>query len=1050
MLELYIENQLVEVSKELEIPLTYKNTDLSNPQAIKNDYSKTVQIPGTSNNNRLFGHIFKADRINYLGTSLVGSSFNANKRAEYTIINNGSIFGRGYCKLDSISSVNNTLTYSLTLYGGLGNFFYNLMYDDNGEEKTLNSLYFGINNLSPSQEKNSQLFEYNKQFVVDSWNNRINNDVDSNDVTKMFCAIPTYSGYYDDFDSNKVIINKLGYPNALSGNRSKRTVSEELTTKTFEDKSNWVLCDMGTDVSEWELCDIRSHYQRLGIRMKNIYEAIKNPDNNGGFEVDDSNVRDIEKKYIDNMYLVKNRFNYEEIGQTAQSIELSGWTHDVTNEYNWDASKVSTSSRTMSIDVDTSNWININGQLVVTPEWSQNIKYWTRPATEETPFATTFAEGYKSNYGALPWVTGFTIGGSGGSGGSDPNYITVRSCYQYYWVDLLDSNNTVLASSSAYMIGMKHSNRGCEGLGNWNNPNTVLGKADKNLRAKFEAEVNKRKHGNGSVVWSYSENEWQFAQNTNGGTTSYNYSLLLPTAKATNGMGETNTFTIDLTGLLTKQTKKIRLNCCCVSYCGALNIWDGSLSVAATRQSPYRGRTYWVGRGNCYHSTVQDWIADRGIFYGVSSATYFGAEPVYGRTRFSVIPICRLEGKSTGASKIYAGESAAADDSHIIFKRNIFSETKSPYQYLTSLGKMFNWKFEIDRYDNKVHIYSHCNYFKDKQLNISDMLDYKSYSIVPTTSEYNNMNFMLPVTEDTYADNIWNVRYPSEYGKLVFNTGYEFNKESKDVIDDVVFSQTSPWKLTSVFFNIEHESTNRQIKPFMGAKYFITLWDKTSSDGESLETKFNGLLYYGKVNQNKSDNTIKLCNFDKEYGNVDTDELIVLYDNKSTSAQKANDYYVSDNIPSISQLNDNNCYVYAKDKDVVLDIMSGRTGKAAIVTKKIPVFNNHFYDASSRSYYWLNYGISTNDMIYDKTVLHNYSLFDLCWYSYINDVYNQNNKVCKIKYRLTDHPYDAMKQFYLFDNSIWALNSITNYKPGYAKFTDCEFVKVQNKNNYMI
>ena len=102
---------------------------------------------------------------------------------------------------------------------------------------------------------------------------------------------------------------------------------------------------MGTDASEWELCDIRSHYQRLGIRMKSIYDAIKNPENNGGFVVDDSNVRDIEKKYIENMYLVKNRFNYEEIGQTGQYIELSGWTHDVTNEYNWDASKISTSSR---------------------------------------------------------------------------------------------------------------------------------------------------------------------------------------------------------------------------------------------------------------------------------------------------------------------------------------------------------------------------------------------------------------------------------------------------------------------------------------------------------------------------------------------------------------------------------------------------------------------------------------------------------------------------------------------------------------------------------
>lgn len=1034
MLELYIENSKVEVSKELEIPLTYKCTELGNPQAVKNEYSKTITIPGTPSNNKLFGHIFRADRVNYLGMSLVGVSFNANKRAKYVILDNGSIFSQGYVKLDTITSNKGTLTYNLTLYGGLGNFFYNLMYDgEDGEERTLNSLYYKLNNLGKSAENTDQLFEYNKSFVSKSWANRINNEVDGNDCSQIFCPIPMYSGYYEDFDVNKCIINKTAYPNALSGSRSSKTVTDGDVTKTYTSKDNWVLCDMNTDVSEWEMNDIRSHYQRLGMRMQTIYDAIKNPDNNGGFIVDDSNVNQTELDYIKNMYLVLNRFNYEEVGQTGQSIELSGWTHDVTNEYNNKLTPtLPKQEATYTINVDTSKWININGQMVIAPEWRIGDKWYKSNPTQESPFATTFVYGYNSKYAAWPWVTDALYTTKG--------YVTICSCYQYYWVEILDSSNRIINQSPAYMIGMK-----CFG-GEYPAFRTAVN----NIRTLMEDEVKRRGHGNGQTVWSYAENEWVW-QTGEWPIIDMSWRILQPSKNKSNGMGETGTFTIDLTGILSSSTKKIRLRASTISYVGAAHMYNGSISIDVEKQQSVA----WSGavwRSSFYNWGINNtWYQTQGVYFGIACASFINCNPAYTGNGMSTYPLSELEGKSTGKSKIYAGENAAVDDSHVLSKSNIFAHTKSPYHYLSSLGKMFNWKFEMDRFEDIIHIYSHNRYFKKDIMPISDKLNYETYSIVPTTNEYNIYNFMLEVPEDNYASKIWTSRYSSDYGKIQFGTGYEFNKESKDAIDDVIFSQAVPWKLTSVFFNDEAESSGRKIKPFMGAKYFITLWNNASTDDsdDELETKYNGLLFYGSVSQNKTDILPKLCSFDKEYGNIDSDDLIVLYDSKATNAQPTKKYYISDNVPVISQLNDNNCYVLATDKTITLDIMSRRTGQAALSVNKIPVFGNHFYDSNSKTNYWLNYQVSTADVSFDKTVK-NVSLFDLCWYDYVNDLYNQNNKVCNIKYRLNEHPQDAMKHFYTFDNALWSLNEIKDYKPGYAKYTQCNFVKVQDIKSYTI
>ena len=112
-------------------------------------------------------------------------------------------------------------------------------------------------------------------------------------------------------------------------------------------------------------------------------------------------------------------------------------------------------------------------------------------------------------------------------------------------------------------------------------------------------------------------------------------------------------------------------------------------------------------------------------------------------------------------------------------------------------------------------------------------------------------------------------------------------------------------------------------------------------------------------------------------------------------------------------------------------------------------FNKFFY--KNENYFGV-YKTPTADinMTEDKTNTYaSHNIFELCFKYQFEDLYNKNNKVLNIKYRLREHPKTAMRKFYYFDNATWILNKIDNYTPGFNNFTNCQFIKIQDKSNYI-
>jgi hypothetical protein len=142
-IKLFIANKEVDCSEGISLPITYTVEDFQNPTIVKNSFSKTISIPGTKNNNKIFGEIYKLDRFLHIKEgNFSGVYFDPSKRVDFGIYNNGYLVESGYMQLNSISIKQAVITYNITLYGGLGDFFYGLKYKEDGTIRTLADLQY--------------------------------------------------------------------------------------------------------------------------------------------------------------------------------------------------------------------------------------------------------------------------------------------------------------------------------------------------------------------------------------------------------------------------------------------------------------------------------------------------------------------------------------------------------------------------------------------------------------------------------------------------------------------------------------------------------------------------------------------------------------------------------------------------------------------------------------------------------------------------------------------------------------------------------------------
>lgn len=120
MLRLFLQNQEVELNESVQFAITKQFEDITNPTSIINDWSKTVKIPSTAKNDKLFGHIYNVDRLTVFGDhKLMGIYFDPYKKIDFRLQWGDAIVMTGYAKNISVDKD----SYNITLNGELGKVF---------------------------------------------------------------------------------------------------------------------------------------------------------------------------------------------------------------------------------------------------------------------------------------------------------------------------------------------------------------------------------------------------------------------------------------------------------------------------------------------------------------------------------------------------------------------------------------------------------------------------------------------------------------------------------------------------------------------------------------------------------------------------------------------------------------------------------------------------------------------------------------------------------------------------------------------------------------
>lgn len=282
MIDLFINGKLVDVQDNVVSMLFQRQrTDYTNPTIIRNSFTKTVKLPGTKNNNRIFGSLWKLDKyINYSGTEFIPS-----QREPFTLMRDGNLVEKGYVKLNNITYDKNEYTYEITLYGELGNLLYGLSFNIDDETQEVTPMTLGDLTYSFTE------FAINKDLVDMAWK-RLDGDpeADGYPIFDTINFIVSYDGVpeADNFDPKQMWCSTDRFCNVFWGTRRfyasqfPKTFTED--NITYEDihtfilrtdpDDTYALFDLKNDMSVMETRDLRSYLLRPVVRIKKVFEAI--------------------------------------------------------------------------------------------------------------------------------------------------------------------------------------------------------------------------------------------------------------------------------------------------------------------------------------------------------------------------------------------------------------------------------------------------------------------------------------------------------------------------------------------------------------------------------------------------------------------------------------------------------------------------------------------------------------------------------------------------------------------------------------------------------
>lgn len=998
-IRLFIGGKEVEFGAAPKILFNYKLTDINNPTVVKNSFSKTIEIEGTPKNNDLFENIWNLQRVQYAGID-----FNPIKKVDFTIFVNGDVYEKGYAKLDGISTKNGKITYSITLFGGLGSFFFNLSYknSEGDDKKTLADLNYAGRDIGRTYGivEPDMNFRINKESLWDAWNVLTGNPdavYDEGDVSRpdnyyydykweILNFAPCYNGLPDKFDADRCIINKNNMPVF--------TFSKTDNGVTYSDYRGYIMGEQPNDeLTEWEAFDLRSYLQRPVISMKRVIEAICNPENNGGYEVDlDDTFFNYDNPYYRDAYLTlpmlrENIEGGETITRTdgeLVEIPLTGFNREWSKLYDIDYN-IDTLSKIVNVDIDL------------------NLKLSTNGTAEQLYLYRKF--------NALPDYNG------------DMERVkSVESigsiCIQIAAFNALDD---CVASSNVYFIT----------------------DAKASGKAKFNEE-----NWRGSNGWATPH----YSGAGQGGGVNVTYRSSVPVPGVTNVYGSFRRNGDGDYELVDANGNPIMLN---FTFSTETPYSKLEMSIQyrtyhdVEYYNPYK---WWKGQKyNGVQTKTESGALKLYLYDGVTYGGNIGIDAAIDRGSYDASPIIGIDDFSL-VTKDYS----EFFSNTYVRKTDILNTEKTPAEYLISYAKMFGLYFYYNPAEEAenpsiapngvIHIMTRDTYYTGEVIDLQDVINREQgIKINPTTISSKWINFNVEQVESE-ANKEHKDKFGYDYGYQKVNTGYNFNADNKAMLDKIAYKGGVEALETSKYYQLPIDGYPAY--GFNGFKY--TLFNVDGNDFNTLEIEEDmGLISRSSINENDWYDTdaFKKPQFhEKDNGSTDGKDVLLFYtgDNWYSSSLK---YWITDDIEEMVALNDNNpCWIMTAEQDDV------NGNKIAYPINTLPIFQrNIVYGANGTIKHSWDFGNPFITFVRDMYAGEQSGIYVKCWKDYISDLYSEDNRVLNAYVIFKESPNaGALRKFYWFDNCLWRMNAIKDWNVAAYESTAVEFVKVIDEENYKL
>lgn len=974
MIELYIENKKIDLTEDIEINFTYETIDPDKLASIKNSFSKTVNIPGTANNNITFGHLFRFDKyIPSSGPSNIGNSFDPHKRVKWFINKNGSLVNRGYCVLDNIlMKSERDITYQLTLYGGLGEFFYSLLYNEDGSAKNLSDMFWNWfpklalvghgNALDPGEEDTQTLYKASADIVASSYHslNPLYTYEGTTDISKDVVFVPCYTGIYEDFDSKHMLVstfNQNYYSSTPYVSNNKKAVLSRVFPDSFTDTDGTVyttldknfsqssaykygIVTFSRDIDPWEAGDIRVNELPVAIRLSKLMHAISQPENNGGYEV----IWDDEIK---------------------QSLHwLYGWVllGKLKQEKEYLDPIVISKNTTYDGQTDTLDWNAVSGDVVSVAapvEYNLSLN------------STNLSNGkYNLTLNVYPSC-------------SFETYAFDRNIERY---DLVSSS----FSSNVYQPG--HGQHPIEYYRVYNTVSVLIHKIyDGSTFIKGIADL----------FYFTTSNDYSFPAKQNGSeTTAIKNKLSL---QYFNGAGESlYEVTVhncklknpEISGRLVSyvcDNDTISTNIDLASDASNLSITQHQCVVIVERSntSPSPTCTILGEEPFSFGAATQNYETTKSIFGFIvgTNLTKWPYNYNYDSNNFS-FRFSLNESKQNG----FLVQKSSGFNIMNIDKKTLFANSKSPMSYLSGYCKLMNYKFVCDDTLQKIYIHTRKNYYKNRIIGLDDRVDIGRNINIKNLTTKNKRIIVGLYTPETYPVNLFNKNSKEKFNTYRYETGIKFYAGETNLLDNLIFKNAIDWQQSSIFYNLWPQIP----RPYAQTTVSWTLFDPNSASTEGIKTKE---IFTPGV-QNTTENLFagvdflpKMSLFDKDNKFVDMESTLIFlngfvknYDYTRMQSEDGAYWVISPKVMLSNDtyeqyyLNQSRCYLYDfKYNDTFVSWGEySNDQKGSATSWSIPMFSRdlyNYYDASSQTWNLASSKLASWNLVNQEGLDKMYNLF---------------------------------------------------------------------------